>query len=282
MKQEKISKIIVCALVSTIIAGSIPLQNNQVFASVKSIESNQQDLTIDELTTGKTNVVILDANLNHTEYTYEKDGKLYKAIETLNDSFTKGSTKIFQKNNDNTYDLICTSLLSVNDESINLKTTVNGQSVNEEFKLEDLVKDFKTDRTINLETNQKTQLFSTRSSSLTGYWDFATEYSSSTRIKRYTTTFVTAALTAVLSYYFGASAAATAGISGLGGVVGQVVSDEIPLVYYDQNVFYKYALNTDPPLPRAEKTDTWFFSDKARKNSISGKVTCEYYVPGWS
>lgn len=282
MKQKKISKIIVCALVSTIIAGSIPLQNNRVFASTKAMENTQQDLTIDELTTGKTNVVILDDSLNHTEYTYEKDGQSYKAIETLNDSFTEGSTKIFQKNDDNTYDLICTSLLNVNNDSINLKTTINGQSVTEEFKLEDLVQDFKADTNINLENNQKLQLFSAQTSPLTGYWEFSHEYSSSTKIKRYTTTFVTAALTGVLAYYLGSTAAATAVISGLGGVVGIVVSDEIPLVYYDQNIFYKYALNTDPPLPRAEKTDTWFFSDKARRNSISGKVTYEYYVPGWA
>lgn len=291
MKQKKISRIIVCALVTTIFTGSMPLQHTQAFASTTEIENNstikiennQNKLTIDELTSNKTNVVMLDNSLNHTEYTYEKDGKSYKAVESINNSFDKGSTKIFQKNdNDGSYDLICTTLLNVDNGSIKLKTTaIDGQIVNEEFKLDDLIENFNINKNYDTSLLTPENINNPRSSSLTS-WQFSTEFSSSTKIKRYTTTFVTAALTAVLSYYFGSSAAAQATIAGLGAVVGIVVSDEIPLVYYDQNVFYKYILNTDPPLPRAEKTDTWFFSDYSRNQPLGGKVSSEYYVPGWS
>lgn len=276
MKRKKIFKIIVCTLISTIISGSLPLQNNfKVFASEQNTLSENETLSIEELTTEKTDVVILDNNLQHTEYTYKKDGKSYKAIETLNDSFTKGETKIYEKSIDGNYNLICTSQLNVTEDSINLKTTNKDGSIeNEQFEIKDLIQNFNIN-------NNNLRSFNTKSGQLTTSWKFYDVYCSLTKIKRYTTAFVTSALTSVLSYYFGASAAKVASISGLGTIVGVIVGDEIPLVYYNQNIYYKYALNTNPPLPRAEKTDTWFFSDYKRNIPIGKKVSYEYYVPGW-
>jgi hypothetical protein len=105
-------------------------------------------------------------------------------------------------------------------------------------------------------------------------WQYSTPQFGSNKITRYTIVAVTSALGGVLSTL----GPVTAGVSAaLAGVAGMIVSDEIPIVYYAQDVFYKFLIDTDPPLPRAERTMTTFYSDSGRTQQIGDTVVYEYY-----
>lgn len=125
-------------------------------------------------------------------------------------------------------------------------------------------------------------LTTTATTSLTG-WQYSRTIFSSTRIKKYTMLFVIGAMAGVIGYTYSITAASAAAIPGVSGIASSIVSDEIPNVYYGQDIRYKYVLGVPTPLPRAESTTTWFFSDKARQYGLGDKkpIISEYYVPGW-
>jgi len=106
-------------------------------------------------------------------------------------------------------------------------------------------------------------------------WQFSTSSTGSNDISRYTIV----AVTAVLGETISSIGAGAAGVSvALAAVAGMIVSDEMPRVYYYQEVYYKFLIGTDPPLPRAEETVTNFYLDSNRTNQIGDTVYYEYYL----
>lgn len=103
-------------------------------------------------------------------------------------------------------------------------------------------------------------------------WEYSTSSTGSNKIERYTVNAVTALLEEIIS---SRGISATAADTFAGSVVNQIVSEEIPVIYYYHEVYYRYLIDSDPPLPRAERTVTTFYS--GRNNQIGETIEYENY-----
>ncbi len=286
MKNKKIKKIIAIALIAATTIEVIP--TTKVFAATKetnlTINTNDINVLSEDFSTGKSNFVLLDDSLDNMEYTYDKNGNSYKAIESLSESLDEGKTEIYQKNETGDYEIVSTTLLNVSDGKIKTKTKdeKTNEVKKEEYKLKDLVETKSVTKLNKLEEDiNADQPRVKRSATLLTEWQYTTSIFSSNKIKKYTMTFVIAALAGTIGYFFTTTAAAAAGISGLTAIAEAIISDEMPIVYYGEDVYSKYILGLDPPLRRAERSLTSYYTDKSRKHKIDDTVVNEYYVTGW-
>ncbi|MBV4429682.1 hypothetical protein [Clostridium tyrobutyricum] len=286
------NKKLIAFTLTSFIASGLVIPSTTAFAATKD---NTKVLSTSELNnsksvvkTGKSNFKVLDSNLSNIEYTYDKDGKSYKVLEKINSQLTDGQSEIYVKNQNGEYELNSKIITTVRDKKVTFTTTdVKGKIVNtDSVDLNELANQGKIDlnnaestgsKNINTSSAVRVSIAKTASSSLTD-WKHSKQNFGSNIIARYTIVGVTAVLCGVIGTLGGA---VTAGVvSGLSAVVGMIVSEEIPRVYYGQDVYYKYIKGTY--LPRAERTWTTFYSDSARKHKIKNTVMYQYYVRGWS
>lgn len=283
MKKKKLSKIIICTLLAATVS-ELYIPTEYTFAETE----NKYEETIDFNTnnnsyTGKSNFVMVSNSLDNFEYTYDKNGKSYKVKEKINETFDEGETRVYEKKESGDYELVSTIFLTRTDDSIKQKIIENDNITYQEDKLSDII-DVKFEVVdSNKIISEKYKPNSIRaSSSLTG-WQYCTSIFSSTKFPRYSMTSVTATICGLLGYAFAGPVVAGV-VSGVSALAGIIISDEIPLVYYGQDVYHKNIIGTDPPLPRAEKTITWFYSDSRRKYEIGDEnpIIFENYAEGWS
>lgn len=226
-------------------------------------------------TVSRSNLVMLSTDLNHMKYTYDENGKSYKIIEEFDENLKDIESKVYEKNEQGNYELHSTIETVIEDGIVSVTTNQDGKLTTETQDLNPLINSLKQDSevkevTLNL-TSEETMLTN---------WRYTGEVRGSTRFPRYTIAGITATLgTFVAAAVAGPLSQAT--IAGLTTVATIVFTDLIPLVYFQQSVYYKYILNTNPPLPRAEMTNTYFYLDSARTDQIGKMVSHEYYVRGW-
>lgn len=243
---------------------------NQILASTIPLEISSQV----ENSTGRKNVNIIKLDNNSAIYTYEENGKSYKVIESITDNFDYVSSKIYVLNNSGDYILDSTIITEVKNGIITVSTTKNGNTVVEKSNLTSSF----TSNMSRKESNIQEYSLEYPYEDLTS-WEFSGTFKGSDRIKKYTLLAVTAVIANIVNGLGGGILSSSA-VTAVSTVAGAIISDDIPVIYYTQDVYYKYIKDMPTKLPRAEKTITVFYSDKDRTDKIE-KVTNEYYASGY-
>lgn len=225
--------------------------------------------SIDVKKSGKSNFKIWDKNLAHVMYTYDEDGKSYKVVESMDSKLTNGNSKIYVKNIETgDYELDSTLTTTVGNGKVTIKTTdvkTNNTTTDSlDLSAKNLNK-MKQQGGIHLDYREPDE-------NLTD-WEYSAPFFGSSRIKRYTLIAVTGVIAGVIGSL---GTPISGGASGaIGAVAGAIVADEIPLVFWGQDVFYKYIIGTSTP--GAERSLTTFYSDSGRNNQIGDTIVNEYY-----
>lgn len=204
-------------------------------------------------TSKKTNLTMLSDDIYNIVYTYEEDGKLFKVIEHANDVYDQIHTEIYEFLPEAGEFLLSRnfdSSLETDREAgiIALTVTENGQS---------------TTTMIETSIDTDTQVVAVPFSTNAG-WTYATSYYGSSKLTIWTVTIVTAVILGAIG---GAASGPVAGgaVSGISTLVGLIIQDCIPELYFIHDVYYLWPQSG---AATHEHIITSVFEDKERTKFI--------------
>lgn len=182
-------------------------------------------------------------------------------------------SKTFKKNNEGDYVLDSEiSSKMMKDTSLLISTKQNGITTNETIS-PTVVSEAKDDLSkiegVNDLSDSKAQLQAR--SDLTD-WQYQTTTKGSTLADKLTVGAISIVISALVPY------AAVKIVTQIANLYYQL---NTPNIYYSKQWYYRYTL-TNPPLPRAERSFTYFYKDSSYSDFIyNSPVMTENYTPGW-
>ena len=185
--------------------------------------------------------ILLNDDLDNIVYLYESDGETYKAVESISDDFSQVSTKIYKEVNGE-YEL---------EESFVTYITNLGEG---RYEVKKVSPSGITRDIVELAPTAEEAYISgimTR-----GAWEYVDTNTGSTHFEVFTAGAVTALLLNVVTAGMGTAASAI-----VSGLVGLIVSEEIPILYYERTVHY---YREDDGMVTQVKVVTDFYYDSDR------------------
>lgn len=250
-------------LVSTIFTSSI-------FTSISSADSTSNN---ESSKVGKINFQLVNDNLNNYEYTYEEDGVFYRIVENIDLEKNDVSSDIYVKENGQyVLDSEVSSKL-LEDNSLLISTTKDGIITNETIPTSSIISEDPQTGINKVEglNNPIENRISAASSDLTD-WTFHSITRGSSLSERLTIGAITIVISALTPL------AAVKIVTQIANLYYQLNKTNI---YWQKQWYYRHTL-TNPPLPRAERIFTYFYTDSSYNNYIyDSPVMEESYTPGW-
>lgn len=222
----------------------------------------------------KTNINYISTDLNHTEYTYDESGKSYKVVENTTEDLSTVYTKIYQLNEANEYTLIDDYVTNIVKEGNDIVITEVNDGVVDKEVLQGAIAPSSIEEAKNIYS-----VSAASSGTMLTDWKYYGKSKGTNKFAVRTLSVITSVLSAL------AAAKMTKTIPVLLTVACEriaqyIIDDNLQIVYWTQYVYYKYILNIDPTFERAEKNETFFYSDSSHDHFIDSTVD-EYYVDGW-
>lgn len=183
------------------------------------------------------NLNLINDSWDNIEYTYEENGKTYRVHEkiTQNKNLINVDTQIYEQFNGEYI-----FFEKYNTEIISLKDQIEVTQIKDN-KIESKI--IKLNNTSKLHTNKLRS---------TG-WEFVDSFDGSTHFENFTYGVVTGIITSIVTGGFG-----TVASSVISTIVGGIVSNEVPVLYYKRMVFY---YREGPALVTQVQVSTTFYYD---------------------
>lgn len=233
------------------------------------------------LTLPKENITFIKGDYTHLgdlEYTYTSGGKHYKVKESSDEALNRVDSEILELNSNGNYVKIAEQTVRKNSSNVVCTTIENGEKSVNTIPLPKV-----SSPTLSQGNTLSTAIASTQNLPTTN-WIFYGVFYSSTRIYAYTITAVSSIILGIVSAStFGVGTAIA--ISTTTRLVAQIVTDQIPNIYYKDYVYYKTVIPPEPgqyAMKVAEENTRCFFSDSARTQQLEGSpVTTDTYLRGY-
>jgi hypothetical protein len=240
----------ITALPSSIYAAT-PVGNN---ASVKEVVSQ-----------GKQNLTIINNDLQNMIYTYDKDGCSYKVEEKFNEDLTNGYSTVYVLNDKNKYEIEETIKTTNENGIVKVIYNSNNGTETQALDLNEVKAKMKTNSSQGISLNSISD------------WTYNGTFNSSTRIARMTVSGVATVLAGIIGGTIkgklGAQVSAT-----ITSVAITFVTDELPLLFYTQEVYCKWADGTYIKI--AERVNTSVYSDSGRRSLVES-FEVENWIDNW-
>lgn len=211
-----------------------------------------QKVSANEKPTYKHNFIFISTSYDNIEYTYEENGNCYKVIERISEDLKQIQTEVYQKTDFGEY--ICiqnyTTMIQTKNNGIELKILEDEKQTTKFLDLESLVQNY------DLKTRPDMKISSY------GEWEFVDRHNGSTGFQNFTYGVVVAILVNIVSGGFGVVGSAVVGT-----IAGAIVSERIPVLYYDRMVFY---YREGPALVTKVQVSTTFYYDENHQHYFNG------------
>lgn len=244
---------------------------SSISTSISSAESSTSNVSSNVERTNFEWVVNDDLGGNY-EYTYEEEGISYRIVESINlETMKDVSSDIYVKENG---EYVLSSKIStklLDDNNVLISATKDGVITTETIPVESVDS---SPPNINEGVNNTS---SNKISLLAGNADLTDwTFQSITRGSNIAAKLTVAAIVVVLNHYFPyLPVKLVTTLSGTYYALGT------PTIYWQKQWYYRYTL-TNPPLPRAERVFTYFYTDSSYTNyAYDSPVMQETYAPGW-
>jgi len=233
---------------------------------------NEISISVSKLTQEKQNISFLEGNPGdkHLVYTYESEGNTYKVEENANSDLSKVNSVIYLENSDAKFVEYATQNTEVDLKNALVKVTTNENgSINTDIQPLSVI------APNNFDIHDRSGGIKPFDSFMGGpvsSWNYDTWRNGSTRFQRYTVTAVVATLTGIVTL---AQPELTVISGTVGALAAQIVSDQIPLLYYKQRYAEKKSLVATSVIV-ASKWDTIFYTDAGRTSEIYRTAAAKY------
>ncbi|MEK4876945.1 MULTISPECIES: hypothetical protein [Paenibacillus] len=215
---------------------------------------------------------VVNDDLSNYEYTYEEEGISYRIVESINlETMTDVSSDIYVKENG---EYVLSSKVStklLDDNNVLISTTKDGVITTETIPVESV------DSSAPNITEGVNNAASNKISLLAGNTDLTDwTFQTITRGSNIAAKLTVAAIVVVLNHYF-----PYLPVKVITTVSGAYYALGTPTVYWQKQWYYRYTL-TSPPLPRAERVFTYFYTNSSYTDYVyDSPVMQETYAPGW-
>jgi len=222
-----------------------------VYASQNSIE-NGSDV--------KSNFNFIDTSLDNIEYTYEENNIMYRVIETMNEDRNYSHTQIYAYEN-NSFILkeeFETNLIKT-DDVVEIIKTEDGNVTQQTVNLNEVL--VSSENSINPRTSR-------------AGWEYKSSNDGSTGFKNFTYSVVAGLIVSAITGSLSLGKVASEVISAL---VGIIVSEAIPTVYYSRTV--SYYRNTKGQVTSVKASNKYYYDKNHRSYIGTGTQTWNGLFP---